>query len=79
MCECVVKFSDPMEIRDFVKLATRQAFPILVEHGGLTTSATSIMSLFCMGLNRPLRVLSAASEDDAAHFLEALAPYLVAG
>ena len=43
MCECVVKFSDPMEIRDFVTLATRQAFPIRVEHGGLTTSATSIM------------------------------------
>ena len=78
MCECVVKFSDPMEIRDFVTLATRQAFPIRVEHGGLTTSATSIMSLFCMGLNRPLRVLSAASEDDAAHFLAALAPYRTA-
>lgn len=36
------------------------------------------MSLFCMGLNRPLRVLSAASEDDAAHFLAALAPYRTA-
>ena len=79
MCECIVRFSDPMEIRDFVTLATRQDFPIRVEHGGLTTCATSIMSLFCMGLNRPLRVLSAASEDDAAHFLEALAPYRVAG
>ena len=79
MCECVVKFSDPMEIRDFVTLATRQAFPIRVEHGGLTTSATSIMSLFCRGLNRPLRVFSTASGDDAARFLEALAPYLVAG
>lgn len=37
------------------------------------------MSLFCMGLNRPLRVFSTASGDDAARFLEALAPYLVAG
>lgn len=78
MCECTVSFSTPIEIRDFVTLATRQTFPIHVEHGGLKTSATSIMSLFCMGLNRPLRVLSAASEDDAALFLAALAPYRIA-
>lgn len=78
MCECTISFSTPMEIRDFVTLATRQTFPIHVEHGGLKTSATSIMSLFCMGLNRPLRVLSAASEDDAAYFLAALAPYRTA-
>ena len=78
MCECTISFSTPMEIRDFVTLATRQTFPIHVENGGLKTSATSIMSLFCMGLNRPLRVLSAASEDDAAYFLAALAPYRTA-
>ena len=78
MCECTVSFTTPIEIRDFVTLATRQTFPIHVEHGGLQTSATSIMSLFCMGLNRPLRVLSAASEDDPAHFLAALAPYRTA-
>ena len=78
MCECTISFSTPMEICDFVTLATRQTFPIHVEHGGLKTSATSIMSLFCMGLNRPLRVLSAASEDDAAYFLAALAPYRTA-
>ena len=78
MCDCTVSFSTPIEIRDFVTLATRQTVPIHVEHGGLQTSATSIMSLFCMGLNRPLRVLSAASEDDAAHFLAALAPYRTA-
>ena len=33
MCECTVSFSTPIEIRDFVTLATRQTFPIHVEHG----------------------------------------------
>lgn len=46
MCECVVKFSDPIEIRDFVTLATRQAFPIRVVVKGAVTGI--LYTLLCV-------------------------------
>ena len=41
----------------------------------MQTNGKSILSLCCMGFNRPLRVLYPA---DASNFLQAVEPYLVA-
>ena len=78
MRECFVSFSSASEVMAFVSIATKQFFPIHVERGDLRTSATSIMSIFSMGLNRPLRVVIPDSEVDAAHFFSLVQPYLVA-
>ena len=78
MRECYVSFASAVEVHDFVSIATKQYFPIRVERENLCMDAKSIMSLFCMGLNRPLRVVIADAEADATHFLSAVQPYLVA-
>ena len=78
MGECYVSFSSASEVMEFVSIATRQYFPIQLEMDNLRTSATSIMSIFAMGFNRPLRVVIADSNADASLFFSQLAPYLVA-
>ena len=78
MREYYVSFASATEVHEFVSIATRQFFPIQVERENLRTDAKSIMSLFSMGLNRPLRVVIADAEADATYFLSAVRPYLVA-
>ena len=78
MREYYVSFASAMEVHEFVTIATRQYFPIRVERENHCTDAKSIMSLFSMGLNRPLRVVISDAEADTTHFLSALRPYLVA-
>jgi len=78
MREYYVSFASAMEVYEFVSIATKQFFPIHVERESLRTDAKSIMSLFSMGLNRPLRVVISDAEADASHFLSAVQPYLVA-
>lgn len=72
MQECYVLFQNVSDIRDFVALATKQRFEIRVEQGNLRSSATSIMSIFSMGLNRPVHVLVADDKADAATFFQAV-------
>lgn len=76
MREYYVSFSSASEVHSFVSLATRQLFPVQVERDELCTDAKSIMSLFTMGLNRPLRLV--LPEGDNAGFLSAVEPYLMA-
>ena len=78
MRECFVCFASAKDVMDFVSIATKHFFPIHVERGNLKTSATSIMSIFSMGLNRPLRVLVSDTGEGAMHFLSQVQPYLVA-
>lgn len=78
MREYYVSFASAAEVHEFVAIATRQFFPIHVERENHRTDAKSIMSLFSMGLNRPLRVVIADAEADATPFLSAVQPYLVA-
>ncbi len=78
MREVYVSFASAVEIHEFVSIATRQFFPVHVERGNLRFDAKSIMSLFSMGLHRPLRVVIADAEADATSFLSDLRPYLVA-
>ena len=78
MSECFVSFATPSDVRDFVAIATKQIFPIEVEHGNMKTNAKSIMSLFSMGLNRRLRVVIGDKDADASTFFMALTPFMVA-
>lgn len=78
MRECYVSFASAKEVHEFVSIATRQFFPIHVEQEDLRLNAKSIMSLFCMGLNRPFRVVIADADADPAPFWSAVEPYLVA-
>ena len=77
MREYYVSFASAREVHEFVTIATKQFFSIHVERENLRTDAKSIMGLFSMGLNRPLRVMISA-DADASHFLSAVQPYLVA-
>ena len=78
MHECFVSFATARDVMDFVTIATKQYFPIHVERDSMQTSATSIMSIFSMGLNRPLRVVVWDAGEGAARFLSQVKPYLVA-
>ena len=78
MREYYVSFASAAEVYEFVTIATKQFFPIHVERENLRTDAKSIMCLFSMGLNRPLRVVISDAEADTSHFLSAVRPYLVA-
>lgn len=78
MQEFFISFSSAAEVHEFVNIATKQRFPIRVERENQTADAKSIMSLFSMGLNRPLRLLVPEACADAAGFLSAVAPYLLA-
>ena len=76
MRECFVSFASAGDVREFVEIVTRQPFSIRVENDRLQTDGESIMSLFCMGLHRPLRVLY-PEDADTAQFLQALRPFLL--
>ena len=78
MRECFVSFASARDVLNFVEIATKQFFPIRVERDNMQTDATSIMSLFCMGLNRPLRVVIRDPDADLTSFLALVEPYLVA-
>lgn len=77
MRECFVSFASARDVLNFVEIATKQFFPIRVEQENMQTDATSIMSLFCMGLNRPLRVIIGDPDADLTTFLSQVEPYLV--
>ena len=74
MRDCYLSFSTVDEIREFVSLATRQSFPIEIEHGSHRASATAIMSLFCMGLHTPVHVV-APNVPESISFFTAIASY----
>ena len=74
MGECFVSFSSVKDVHAFVTLATRQIFPLHVEDGQMHTDGKSIMSLCCMGLNRPLRVRYPLEEQG---FLRDVAAFLI--
>ena len=74
MGECYVSFASIKDVNEFVSIATRQFFPLHVEDGQMQTDGKSIMSLCCMGLNRPLRVRYPLDQQE---FLLAVGPYLV--
>lgn len=71
-----VSFSSAAEVHDFVSIATRQLFPVQVERNNQCSDAKSIMSIFSMGLNRPMRLVLPDAAVDATDFLSAVAPYL---
>ncbi len=78
MQEFFISFSSASEVHDFVNIATKQFFPIQVERENQSTDAKSIMSLFSMGLNRPLRLLIPDIGAETEGFLSAVQAYLMA-
>lgn len=75
MQECYVLFESVSQIRDFVSIATKQKFEIRLEQDNMSTSATSIMSIFSMGLHRPIRVVVPNAQVDTAPFFQAVQSY----
>ena len=78
MRECFVSFASAADVQAFVAIATKQFFSIQVERGNMLTSGKSILGLFSMGMNCPLRVVIQDPEADVSPFMTALQPYLVA-
>lgn len=75
MHECYITFASPKDVHEFVSITTQQFYSVHVDNGEIYADGKSIMSLFCMGLNRRLHVLYPS---DAPGFLQAVESYLVA-
>ena len=56
MREFTVMFRSVKEIGEFVSIANRQSFSVQLLYGSTVLDASSILSLCCLGLNRPLTV-----------------------
>ncbi len=77
MHDCYVSFASAADVKEFVEIAMKQYFPVHAEQDGLKTDAKSIMSLFSMGLNRPIHVVVGETDADTTNFLSQMAPFLV--
>ena len=77
MREFTVMFRSVKEIGEFVSIANRQSFSVQLLSGTAVLDASSILSLCCLGLNRPLtvRVCDGAQSE---HFCREIQPYVVA-
>ena len=62
MREFSVIFRSVKEIGEFVSIANRQPFSVQLLYGSTVLDAGSILSLCCLGLNRPLTVRVCAGE-----------------
>ncbi len=62
MREFSVIFRSVKEIGEFVSIANRQSFSVQLLYGSTVLDAGSILSLCCLGLNRPLTVRVCAGE-----------------
>ena len=69
--EFTVMFRSVKEIGEFVSIANRQSFSV-----STVLDASSILSLCCLGLNRPLTVRVCGGEQ-SEDFCRAIQPYLV--
>lgn len=76
MRDCYVSFTSATDVREFVEIAMKQYFPIHAEQDGLQTDAKSIMSLFSMGLNRPIHVVVGETDADTSSFFAQVTRFL---
>ena len=60
MREFTVMFRSVKEIGEFVSIANRQSFSVQLLYGSTVLDASSILSLCCLGLNRPLTAVNRA-------------------
>ena len=76
MREFTVMFRSVQEISDFVSLTNRQSFAVQLLYHGIVLDANSILSISCLGLNKPVCV---RLRDDAQSeaFCAAIRPYLI--
>lgn len=68
--EFKVRFRSLRDVQDFVSLAGRQSFRILVGSERFQVNATSFMGIFALNCRKPLRVSADCSEEEFAAFLE---------
>lgn len=76
MKEYTVVFRSVKEIGMFVSIANRQPFAIQILEGENVFDAKSILGLFDVHLNTPLRVHIDNSCSNPQPFLDAIAPYI---
>ena len=74
--EFTVMFRSVKEIGEFVSIANRQSFSVQLLYGSTVLDASSILSLCCLGLNRPLTVRVCGGEQ-SEDFCRVIQPYLV--
>lgn len=75
MREFTVMFRTVKEIGEFVSIANHQPFSVQLLCGTAVLDASSILSLCCLGLNRPLTV-RVCGEEQSEHFCREIQPYL---
>lgn len=77
MREFKVRFRSLQDVQDFVALAGKQPFRLLVGSDRFQVNATSFMGIFALNCRKPLRVWADCSEEEfqrfaaeVEHFLE---------
>ena len=76
MKEYTALFRSAKEIGDFVSIANRQPFPILILEGDNVFDAKSILGLFDVHLNTLLTVRIDDAYADPQPFITAIQPYI---
>ena len=75
MREFTVIFRSVKEIGEFVSIANHQSFSVQLLYGSTVLDASSILSLCCLGLNRPLTVRVCGGEQ-SEEFCREFQPFL---
>ena len=76
MQEFRVRFRSFRDVQDFVALASRQDFRLLVGSDRFQVNATSFMGMFALNCRKPLRVCADCSQEVFEAFLEQAKPFL---
>ena len=76
MREFTVIFHSVKEIGEFVSIANHQPFSVQLLYGTTVLDASSILSLCCLGLNRPLTVRVCGGEQSET-FCREIQPFVV--
>ncbi len=78
MQQMMVQIRSFAQIRDFVSLATRQSFEVLVGNGEHPINAKSLMAMLGLNYRHPLLVRAYCDEETFARFRQEAAPFVVA-
>ena len=77
MLELHIKATSFEDIRAISDLAAAEAYEIVVTDGERVVNAKSLMSIFSLDMDRPLRLQLDCSETDSESFRQKAAGYIV--
>lgn len=73
--EFMIHLGSVRDVEEFVRIATSQPFPVTLDDGTQRVNGKSFMEMFCLVLNRPLRVTVRCTESQIQDFLHQTARF----